>query len=58
MILSPSSVGSYIQAAEHTAPPQREPQQGVRERDEQRNATRKIESDPGEGRGVKVDFQA
>jgi|SaaInl4_135m_RNA_FD_contig_21_2065117_length_223_multi_2_in_0_out_0_1 hypothetical protein len=55
--MSPDSVSSYVQAAEYTAPPKQDPRQSVRERDQERNVVEKVESDPGEGRGVKIDFR-
>ena len=52
--MSPSSIASYAQAAEALPPQQREAQPGVRERGEEEQKTRRVESAPGEDRGTNI----
>jgi len=51
------SIASYAQAADALPPQQREAQTGIRERLEEEQKTRRVESTPGEGRGTKIDIK-
>ena len=54
----PSSVGSYVQAAEVGPPPKREEVQSVRDKTKEEEAAKTIRSDAGDGRGNRLDINA
>jgi hypothetical protein len=56
--MSPSSIGSYAQAAEAGPPPKREATQSISDRAKEEEKISGARSDAGEGRGVKIDIDA
>jgi hypothetical protein len=56
--MSPSSIGSYAQAAEAGPPPKREATQSISDRAAEEEKAKRVKSDSGEDRGRKLDIQA
>ena len=56
--MSPSSIGSYAQAAEATPPPKRDEGQSVKDKAAEEDRAAGLKSAAGEGRGGKIDINA
>ena len=56
--MSPSSIGSYAQAAETGPPPKRDAGLSVSDKAKEEEKAAGSKSDAGEGRGSKIDINA